>query len=62
VTTSLDVDLTIGHTIPRGAEVASVTLNGDQIENYRVRETNRGKEVLVDASDAADKELVVEIQ
>jgi hypothetical protein len=53
--------LTIGHTIPRGAEVASVTLNGDPVEDYRVRETNRGKEVLVDAT-AADVELVVEIQ
>jgi hypothetical protein len=53
--------LTIGHTIPRGAEVASVTLNGDPVEDYRVRETNRGKEVLVDATDA-DLELVVEVQ
>jgi len=53
--------LTIGHTIPRGAEVASVTLNGDPVADYRVRETNRGKEVLVDATDA-DLELVVEVQ
>jgi hypothetical protein len=53
--------LTIGHTIPRGAEVDSVTLNGDPVEDYRVRETNRGKEVLVDAT-AADVDLVVRVQ
>ncbi len=50
--------LTIGHTIPRGADVASVEVNGDETEDYRVRETNRGKEVLVDTT-AADVELVV---
>jgi hypothetical protein len=55
--------LTIGHTVPRGAEVASVILNGDQVEDYRVRESNRGKEVLVNVSAAAtnDTKLVVEI-
>jgi hypothetical protein len=56
--------LTIGHTIPRGAEVASVTLNGGNVPatDYRVRETNRGKEVVVDATTAAEQELVVDIQ
>ena len=39
----------VGHTIPRDAEVLSVTLNGASVEDYRVRETNRGQEVLVDA-------------
>jgi hypothetical protein len=61
--------LTIGHTIPRAAEIASVTLNEDDVSanNYRVRDTNRGKEILVDVTDvdptdADDQELVVEIQ
>ena len=59
------VKLTIGHTIPRAAGIASVTLrNGDGVSSpdYRVRETNRGKEVLVGVTDAGDQKLVVKIQ
>ena len=59
VSRHVTVKLTIGHTIPRTAEVASVTLNGATTTDYRVRETNRGKEVLVDAAGAGDQKLVV---
>jgi hypothetical protein len=64
VSKHVTVKLTIGHTIPRGAEIDSVTLNNNDVPvaDYKVRETNRGKEVLVDATDADDQELVVEIQ
>ena len=61
VITGLDVDLTIGHTIPRGAEVASASLDGQDVP-YEVRTTHRGQEVLVDATEADDQELIVEIQ
>ena len=59
---AVDAELTIGHTIPRGAEVDSVTLNGVPVTDYRVRETNRGIEVVVDATTADEQELVVDIQ
>jgi hypothetical protein len=61
VSTALDVDLTIGHTIPRGAKVSSVKLNGEDVR-YTARTTNRGKEVLVDAPTTGAQELIVEIQ
>ncbi|HET6662437.1 MAG TPA: glycogen debranching protein, partial [Rubrobacter sp.] len=50
--------LTIGHTVPRDAEVVSVTLNGNAI-SYEVRNTNRGKEVLVKAATSSGQTLVV---
>jgi hypothetical protein len=55
-------ELTIGHTVPRRAEVTSVELNGAPVENYETRVTNRGKEVLVDATGgpAGEQTLVVE--
>ena len=59
---AVDADLTIGHTIPRGAEVDSVTLNGVPVTDYRVRETNRGREVVVGATIASEQTLVVEVQ
>ncbi len=37
----------IGHTLPRGSAVASVTLDGRAVTRYRTRETNRGLEVWV---------------
>ncbi len=40
--------LVIGHTLPPGAKVAAVTLDGAPV-HYRIRLTNRGQEVLVDA-------------
>jgi hypothetical protein len=40
-------EVTIGHTLPRGARPATVVLDGRTLHNYRVRETNRGTEVTV---------------
>ena len=50
--------LTVGHTVPRDAEVVSVTLNGNAVP-YEVRSTNRGKEVLVEAAPDGEHTLVV---
>jgi hypothetical protein len=52
-TTTVDLgvvlqEFVIGHTVPRGAEISSVTLDGARVER-EVRMTHRGKEVLVDA-------------
>ncbi|HZC70847.1 MAG TPA: hypothetical protein VE442_09150 [Jatrophihabitans sp.] len=52
-TTKLDVSsnvraaVVIGHTLPRGATPASVTLDGQAVTNYQIRQTNRGTEVTV---------------
>jgi hypothetical protein len=54
--------LVVGHTIPRDAEVLSFTLNGASVEDYRVHETNRGQEVLVDAPTTGPQTLEVEAQ
>jgi len=61
VSTGRSVDLTIGHTIPRGAKVGSVRLNGENAR-YKVRTTNRGKEVLVRAPTGGGQTLVVKVQ
>jgi hypothetical protein len=61
VSTKLDVDLAIGHTIPRGAKVGSVRLNGENVR-YQVRTTHRGKEVTVNAPATGVQDLVVRIQ
>jgi hypothetical protein len=53
--------LTVGHTVPRDDEVVSVTLNGNAVP-YEIRETNRGKEVLVEAATSGEQQLVVETQ
>jgi hypothetical protein len=50
--------LTVGHTVPRDAEVVSVTLNGNAVP-YEVRNTNRGQEVLVEAATSGEQRLVV---
>ena len=39
--------------------ILSVTLNGAPIEDYQVRETNRGKEILVKAAASGEQTLVV---
>jgi hypothetical protein len=39
-------ELVLGHTIPPGSQVAAVTLDGEPAD-YRIRDTNRGREVLV---------------
>jgi hypothetical protein len=53
-------DLAVGHTVPRDAEVRSVTLNGEPTEDYEVTTTNRGKEVVVSAESDGEQTLVVE--
>ncbi len=52
-------ELVVGHTVPRDAGILSVTLNGAPIEDYQVRETNRGKEILVKAAASGEQTLVV---
>ena len=49
----------IGHTLPRGATVASVELDGHAVTDYDAVETNRGVEVSVDASPGRRHTLVV---
>jgi hypothetical protein len=53
--------LTIGHTVPRDAEVVSVTLNGNAA-SYEIRQTNRGKEILVEAATSGEQTLEVKTQ
>jgi hypothetical protein len=50
-------NLRIGHTLPRGAEVQSVTLDGHRVD-WRARTTNRGLEVTAKAG-RGEHELVV---
>jgi hypothetical protein len=40
-------DVRIGHTLPRGTQIATVTLDGKPVSEYLVRNTNRGTEVTV---------------
>jgi hypothetical protein len=40
----------IGHTLPAGARPAAVVLDGRQVHNYQVVETNRGTEVTAPTS------------
>jgi hypothetical protein len=56
----LDVpaELTIGHTIPLAGAVTKVTLNGQAV-SYKVRLTNRGREILVSAGPVNDSQLIV---
>jgi hypothetical protein len=58
VSPHLQVQLTIGQTLPAGADVRSVKLNG-HTAHYTVRDTNRGREVLVKAGDSGKQTLVV---
>jgi hypothetical protein len=52
-------ELLVGHTVPADKEVASVTLDRAPVADYRVRSTNRGKEVLVKAVPDGEHTLVV---
>ena len=66
-TTTVDPDvalreLLVGHTVPGDTEIASVTLDGEPIDDYKVRSTNRGKEVLVKAAPDGEHTLMVEVQ
>ena len=59
VTRDLSADLLIGHVLPDGAEVVSVTLDGAPVD-HEVRSTARGEEVVADAGpDAGTDTLVV---
>jgi len=49
VTRHLSADLLIGHVLPDGAAVSSVTLDGEPTDAYEVRSTARGAEVVLDA-------------
>jgi hypothetical protein len=51
--------LLIGHTLPRGAHVASVTLDGQHADHYDARVTNRGLEVAVRAKPGRKHTLTV---
>jgi hypothetical protein len=55
-------ELLVGHTVPADKEIVSVTLDGEPVEDYRVRRTNRGKEVLVKAAPSGARTLEVEAQ
>jgi hypothetical protein len=66
-TTTVDPDvalreLLVGHTVPGDKEIGSVTLDGETIDDYRVRRTNRGNEVLVKAAPDGEHTLVVEVR
>jgi hypothetical protein len=50
--------LVIGHTLPHGASVQGVRLDGERVR-HRLRETNRGVEVLVRAPVRGEHKLVV---
>ena len=50
--------LVLGHTVPAGAAVDRVTLDGQRMR-YRIRPTNRGLEVLVAAKPSGSHTLVV---
>lgn len=51
--------LAIGRTVPDGADVSSVALDGCPAD-YEIRATNRGCEVLVETDAAGRRSLVVE--
>lgn len=52
------LDLVIGHTLPAGAEVVSVTLGGEAVE-HAVVDTPRGREVRVETTSGVPRVLVV---
>ena len=52
VTSRVTADLILGHTLPPGEEPSAVQLDGQPV-SYDVRQTNRGKEILVDAGPVA---------
>jgi hypothetical protein len=52
-------ELLVGHTAPEDKEIGSVTLEGEPVDDYRVRRINRGNEVLVKAATSGEQTLVV---
>jgi hypothetical protein len=62
--TTVDPDVTlrellVGHTVPRDTEIVSVTLDSEPVDDYKVRRTNRGNEVLVKAAPGGSHTLEV---
>lgn len=55
---NLTASLTLGHTLPDDAEIASVTLGGQPVP-YETRDTNRGREILVGAGQATGEQTLV---
>jgi hypothetical protein len=53
--------LTIGHTLPAGARIARVRVDGHRVR-YRLRTTNRGLELTARASPRRRHELVIRIR
>lgn len=53
--------LTIGHTLPAGTPVASVTLDGAPAD-YEVVDTRRGREVRVETATGSLRTLVVSVR
>jgi len=50
--------VTVGHTVPNGKEITSVSLN-EKSTPYKVRMTNRGQEILVNGQSGSEQRLVV---
>jgi hypothetical protein len=46
-------NVVIGHTLPRGSSPVAVVLDGREVHNYTVRQTNRGTEVTVPTTGGA---------
>ncbi|HEX9342297.1 MAG TPA: glycogen debranching protein [Actinomycetota bacterium] len=55
---AISAKLTIGHTLPTGTKIASVTLNGSPVP-FTTRTTNRGEEALVPATTGTLQHLVI---
>lgn len=51
--------LTIGHTLPAGADIASVTLDGEPVQNPTLVDTKRGREVRVETNTDSAHTLTV---
>ena len=58
VTSRVTANLVLGHTLAAGEEVSAVTLDGAPV-SYDVRQTNRGREILVDAGTVAGQHSLV---
>jgi hypothetical protein len=52
-------ELLVGHTVPADKEIVSVTLEGEPVEDYIVRRTNRGMEILVKAATSGEQTLTI---
>ena len=61
VATPAGWSLTIGHTLPAGSQVQSVTLNGSPA-SYQIVDTNRGREVHVQVNSGGIQKLTVQTQ